>query len=121
MDGRQAWSGRKADVDPETFFALDLRAGRVVEVAPFPEARRPAWKLRVDFGPSIGVLRTSARITNYTAEELEDRMVAAAINLGSKRIAGFASEFLVLGAYERDGTVRLLALEQGVDPGAPIA
>lgn len=112
---------RKDDVGAEGFFALDLRAGRVTDVAGFPEARRPAWKLTVDFGPVVGTLRTSAQVTNYTAEELTGRMVVGAINLGRKRIAGFTSEFLVLGALDPDGTVRLLALEDGVAPGAPVA
>jgi tRNA-binding protein len=112
---------RKDDVGPEGFFALDLRVGRVVEVQPFPEARKPAWKVTADFGPVVGELRTSAQITNYTAEELLGRLVVGAINLGTKRIAGFTSEFLVLGALDPDGTVRLLQLEDGVAPGAPVA
>jgi tRNA-binding protein len=112
---------RKEDVGPEQFFALDMRAGRVVTVEAFPEARKPAYKLAVDFGPIIGVLRTSAQIANYRPGELEGRMVVGAINLGSKRIAGFRSEFLVLGALDPDGTVRLLGLEEGVQPGAPVA
>jgi tRNA-binding protein len=103
------------------FFALDLRAGRVTEVEDFPEARKPAWKLTVDFGPAVGTLRTSAQITNYSREELAGRMVVGAINLGDKKIAGFTSEFLVLGALDPDGTVRLLELPDGVQPGAPIA
>jgi len=112
---------RKGDITADEFFALDLRAGRVVDVEPFPEARKPAWKLTVDFGPTVGRLRTSAQITNYDAAELHDRLVVGAINLGTKRIAGFTSEFLVLGAIDPDGTVRLLQLEPGVQPGAPVA
>jgi tRNA-binding protein len=112
---------RKDEVGAEGFFALDLRVGRVVDVEPFPEARKPAWKLTVDFGPVVGQLRTSAQITNYTADELLDRLVVGAINLGTKRIAGFTSEFLVLGALDPDGTVRLLKLEHDVQPGAPVA
>ncbi|HYY44333.1 MAG TPA: tRNA-binding protein [Actinomycetota bacterium] len=112
---------RKPDVGPGDFFKLDLRAGRVVAVEDFPQARKPAYKITVDFGPVVGTLRSSAQITNYSKEELSGRMVAAAINLGTKRIAGFTSEFLVLGALEPDGAVRLLALEDGVKPGAPIA
>ena len=112
---------RKDPVGAAGFFALDLRAGRVVEVEDFPEARKPAWKLTVDFGPLVGTLRTSAQIRNYSREELLDRVVVGAINLGDKRIAGFVSEFLVLGALDPDGTVRLLELPAGVEPGAPIA
>lgn len=111
---------RKDDVSAGDFFALDMRVGRVVSVAEFPEARKPAWKLEVDFGPVVGILRTSAQITNYAREQLEGRLVVGAINLGRKRIAGFASEFLVLGSMDADGTVRLLQVEDGVAPGAPI-
>ena len=114
-------SGRKPDIDAGTFFAVDMRVGRVVDVEPFPEARKPAWKLTVDFGPAIGTLRTSAQVTNYTAEELKDRLVAGAVNLGRKRIAGFVSEFLVLGAVADDGTVHLLELPDAAEPGSPIA
>jgi tRNA-binding protein len=112
---------RKDDIGAEGFFALDLRAGRVTAVEPFPEARKPAWKLTVDFGPVIGELRTSAQITNYDADALQGRLVVGALNLGTKRIAGFTSEFLVLGALDPDGTVRLLQLEPDVQPGAPVA
>ena len=112
---------RKEDVGAEGFFALDLRAGRVTAVEDFPEARNPSWKVTVDFGPLVGELRTSAKITNYSREELEGRMVVGAINLGPRRIAGFKSEFLILGALDPDGTVRLLQLEDEVQPGAPIA
>ena len=112
---------RKPEVGADGFFALDLRTGRVVDVEPFPEARKPAWKLTVDFGPVIGTLRTSAQVTNYTADQLVGRIVVGALNLGRKRIAGFTSEFLILGALDPDGTVRLLELPEGVEPGAPIA
>ncbi len=111
----------KADIGAEGFFAVDLRVGRVTEVEDFPEARKPAWKISVDFGPVIGTLRSSAQIRNYTEEELLGRLVVGAVNLGKKKIAGFTSEFLILGALDPDGTVRLLQLEDGVEPGAPIA
>ena len=112
---------RKVDVGAEAFFALDMRAGRVVDVEDFPQARKPAWKLTVDFGPVIGELRTSAQIRNYERHELLGRAVVGAVNLGTKRIAGFVSEFLVLGALDPDGTVRLLEVPDGVSPGAPVA
>ena len=112
---------RKDDVSADDFFALDLRVGRVVDVEPFPEARKPAWKVTADFGPVVGELRTSAQITNYSPDELRGRLVVGAVNLGTKRIAGFTSEFLVLGALDPDGTVRLLELPEGVGPGAPVA
>ena len=112
---------RKEPIGSAGFFALDLRVGRVVDVQPFPEARKPAWRLTVDFGPVVGPLRTSAQITNYRAEDLRGRLVVGAINLGDKRIAGFTSEFLVLGALDPDGTVRLLRVDDDVVPGAPVA
>ena len=112
---------RKPELSADDFFALDLRAGRVTSVEDHLEARRPAYKLEVDFGPDVGVLRTSAQITNYSQDELRDRLVAGAINLGSKRIAGLESEFLILGAIEGDGTVKLVVLEDDVTPGSPIA
>jgi tRNA-binding protein len=112
---------RKRDIGRLDFFNVDMRTGVVVSVEPFPEARKPAWKIEVDFGPVVGRLRSSAQITNYTADELLGRTVVGAINLGEKRIAGFTSQFLILGALDPDGTVRLLELPGDVAPGAPIA
>jgi tRNA-binding protein len=112
---------RKRNIGRLDFFNVDMRTGVVVSVESFPEARKPAWKIEVDFGPVVGRLRSSAQITNYTADELLGRTVVGAINLGEKRIAGFTSQFLVLGALDPDGTVRLLELPDDVAPGAPIA
>ena len=111
----------KPDVDAGDFFALDLRVGEVVAVEAFPEARKPAWKLAVDFGPVIGVRRTSAQVTNYAESELLGRRVVGALNLGTRRIAGFDSQFLVLGGLEPDGTVRLLDVAPALPLGAPVA
>ncbi|MFA9429266.1 tRNA-binding protein [Egicoccus sp. AB-alg2] len=111
----------KGEVGIEGFLALDLRVGRVIAVDPFPEARQPAWKLSVDFGPHLGTLRTSAKITNYAADDLLGRQVVGAVNLGRKRIAGFVSEFLVLGGLEADGTVRLLEVDGELAPGSVVA
>lgn len=110
---------RKPDIGA-AFFDVDLRVGRILGVEAFPQTRQPAWKLTVDFGPDVGQLRTSAQITNYAEQELVGRLVVGAINLGPKRIAGFRSEFLVLGGLEPDGTVHLLSVD-GVEPGAPVA
>jgi tRNA-binding protein len=112
---------RKDDVGADAFFAVDMRVGRVTSVEEFPEARKPAYKIEADFGPVVGMLQTSAQVTNYSKDELMGRLVVGALNLGAKRIAGFRSEFLVLGALEPDGTVRLLRVEDDVEPGAPIA
>lgn len=105
----------------DVFYALDLRVGQVLTVEEFPEALRPAWKLTVDFGPVLGDLRTSAQITTYTREELVGRLVVGAVNLGPKRIAGFTSQFLVLGSLDAGGRVRLLDPDPAAEPGAVVA
>lgn len=105
---------------PEGFAALDMRVGRVIAVDPFPEARTPAWKVTADFG-AVGTLRTSAQVTHYSAEELLGRLVVGAVNLGVKKIAGFRSEFLLLGAVGDDRVVRLLRPDEGAAPGEPVA
>ena len=110
---------RKPDIGA-AFFDMDLRVGRVIAVEDFPEARRPAWKLTVDFGPDVGHLRTSAQVTNYSEDELLGRLVVGAINLGPKRIAGYRSDFLVLGGLDASGAVHLLSVED-VEPGATVA
>jgi tRNA-binding protein len=112
---------KKPDVSGDDFFALDLRVGRIVKVEDFPEARKPAYKITADFGPMVGELTTSAQVTTYPKVELEGRTVVGAINLGEKRIAGFKSQFLILGSLDPDGRVRLLQLEDEAEPGAPIA
>jgi tRNA-binding protein len=95
-------------LSPEQFAAVDMRVGRIVTVEGFPEARVPAWKLTIDFGPELGRKRSSARITNYEPRELEDSLVIAVVNFPPKQIGPLRSEVLVLGAVEPDGTVRLL-------------
>jgi len=98
------------------FVRIDIRVGRIVEVEEFPEARRPAWKLQVDFGPELGVKRSSAQITNYTREELEDRLVLAVVNFPPRQVGPVRSEVLVLGTYT-DGLVLLLNPEPGAQLG----
>jgi tRNA-binding protein len=94
---------RKKETPFETFLRLEIRAGRVVGAEPFPEARIPALKLTVDFGEPVGVLRTSAQLTRrYDAEGLVGTSVLAVVNFPPKRIAGFASECLVLGVKNPD-------------------
>ena len=85
-----------------------MRVGRVVEVEDFPEARSPAWKLRIDFGPELGVKRSSARITNYTREELEGSLVVAVVNFPPRQIGPVRSEVLTLGVPDEEGRVILL-------------
>ena len=97
-------------IDFDQFLAVDMRVGRVTAVDDFPEARKPAWKLTVDFGPEIGVKRSSAQITNYTREELEGRLVVGVENFPPRQIGPVRSEVLVLGTYSDEG-VLLLAPE----------
>ncbi len=94
-----------------------MRVGRITEVLDFPEARRPAWRLRVDFGPELGERRSSAQITNYPREELVGRLVVAVVNFPPKQIGPVRSECLVLGTYTADRTVLLLTPEPGAQPG----
>jgi tRNA-binding protein len=101
------------------FERVEIRVGRVVAAAPFPEARTPAYKLRVDFGPDVGVLRSSAQITDrYTPEALEGRLVVGVVNLSPKQIGPFMSECLVTGFHDDDGAVVLCVPDGDVDPGA---
>ena len=100
----------------EDFLKIDIRVGRIVEVEDFPEARNPAWKLRVDFGDDIGVLRSSAQIKNYTREELSGRLVLGIVNFPARQVGPVRSEVLVLGTYS-DAGVLLLSPEPGAAPG----
>jgi tRNA-binding protein len=97
-----------------------MRVGRIVEVADFPEARKPAWKLTIDFGEEIGVKRSSAQITNYSREELEGRLVVAVVNFPPRQIGPVRSEVLTLGASDADGNVILLEPRSDVPLGSRI-
>lgn len=106
----------------EDFTKLDMRVGRVISVEEFPEARNPAWKLEIDFGPEVGIKRSSAQITHYSREQLEGRTVVAVVNFPPRRIAGFTSEVLVLGALDPvKGVVLLTPDDPDVDLGSRIA
>lgn len=111
---------RRPDVAAEAFHALDLRVGRVVAADPFPAARQPSLRLRVDFGPVIGVLETVAKITRYDPSGLVGRTVVGAVNLGVRRVAGVRSEFLILGGLHADGQVALLAPDEDLPPGSGV-
>ena len=104
----------------DDFVAVDMRVGRVVDVEEFPEARKPAWKLRIDFGPELGVKRSSARITNYTRDQLEGSLVVAVVNFPPRQVGPVRSEVLVLGAVEDDGTVLVLRPDGEATPGTRI-
>jgi tRNA-binding protein len=101
----------------EEFQQIDMRVGRVLSVAEFPEARNPAWKLEIDFGTEVGTKRSSAQITHYSREELEGTLVVAVVNFPPRRIAGFASEVLVLGALDEEKGVVLLRPDKACVPG----
>jgi tRNA-binding protein len=105
----------------DQFEAVDMRVGRVLSVEDFPEARVPAWKLEIDFGPDIGRKRSSAQITNYERAELEGRLVVAVVNFPPKRIGPFRSEVLVLGALDEKKGVILLRPDEDVALGDRIA
>jgi tRNA-binding protein len=104
----------------DDFMAVDMRVGRVVGVEDFPEARKPAWKLTIDFGDELGVKRSSAQITNYAREELEGRLVVAVVNFPPRQIGPFMSEVLTLGASDEEGLIILLAPDADVPLGARI-
>jgi len=104
----------------QDFEKVDMRVGIVTDAKEFPEARRPAYRLWIDFGP-LGVKRSSAQITaHYRAEELIGRRVVAVVNFAPKQIGPFISEVLVLGAYNEAGEVILLNPDQPVAPGSKI-
>ena len=103
------------------FSSIDIRVGTVLTAAPFPEARKPSIKLTIDFGAEIGVKRSSAQLTvHYSPEQLPGRQVIAAVNLGTRRIATFDSEVLVLGAMPAATEVVLLNIDQPVPNGTRI-
>jgi tRNA-binding protein len=107
---------------PDDFFAIDIRVGTVQQAEPFPEARKPSIKLTIDFGPDLGTKRSSAQLTKwYTPDQLVGRQVMAVVNIGTRRIAGFVSECLVLGACPDPTDVVLLAVDQPVPNGTRIA
>jgi tRNA-binding protein len=105
----------------DDFQRIDIRVGTVVSAEPFPEARKPSIKLAIDFGPALGTKRSSAQLTrHYTPEALVGRQVVAVVNFPPRRIAGYASEVLVLGACPEEGDVILLRPDISVQNGAPI-
>ena len=103
------------------FEKVDMRVGRIVRADPFPEARKPAYKLILDFGPTIGVKRSSAQLTmRYRAEELIGRLVVAVVNFPPRQIGPFVSDVLTLGVPDREGAVVLLAPDADVPLGGKV-
>jgi tRNA-binding protein len=108
-------------IDIDQFRAVDMRVGRIIEVEGFPEARVPAWKLTIDFGEELGIKRSSAQITNYSREQLENTLVVAVVNFPPRQIGPVRSEVLVLGAVDKDKGVVLLRPDQDAALGSRIA
>ncbi len=107
-----------ANLSYSEFERIDIRVGRVVEVQDFPEARKPAYKLRIDFGPAIGVMKSSAQATkHYTKSDLMNRLVVAVVNFPPKQIGPYMSEVLTLGVPDGEGAVVLLMPERDVPIG----
>ena len=102
----------------DDFMKVDIRVGEVIKAEPFPEARKPAYKLTIDFGPGIGTKRSSAQITrHYTIDQLTGRKVAAVVNFPPRQIGPFMSEVLTLGFPDAEGEVVLVGVDRNVPVG----
>ena len=113
---------KKEYLGVEGFFSVDMRVGIIIEVEEFPEMRKPSYKIKVNFGPVIGKLWTSAQVTDYARGELIGTKIVGAINLGEKTLPkGFISEFLLLGSLDPDGAVKLLHVHPDVLIGSIIS
>ena len=106
-------------IDWNDFTKVDMRVGKVIDVKDFPEARKPAYILTIDFG-ELGTRKTSAQVTNYTHNELLEREIVAVFNFPPKQIGPVMSEVLILGGVEKDGTVRLLKPDPNCELGSRV-
>lgn len=108
-------------IDYSEFEAVELRVGTVVRAEVFAEARKPAYKIWVDFGPELGIRQSSAQITvHYTPESLIGKQIVGCVNLGEKKIAGFASQFLCTGFADQSGAVVLISPDKPVPNGGKL-
>ena len=108
-------------IDWEDFAAVELRVGTIVEVEDFPEANKPAYKVKADFGPEIGIRKASAQVTvHYTKDELLGRQIVGVVNFPPKQIGPMRSEFLLTGFYRDDGSVVIAIPEREVPNGAKL-
>lgn len=115
-------SERQPEISFDDFLKVDIRAGRVVRAEPFPEARKPAIKLWIDFGPGIGEKRSSAQITeHYAPDALLGRQVLAVVNFPPRQIGKFQSEVLVLGLPDAEGAIVLIGPDQPVPLGGRLS
>ena len=105
-------------IEFDDFLKVDVRVGRIVRVEDFPEARKPAWKLMIDFGPELGERRSSAQVKNYSREQLEGSLVVAVVNFPPRQIGPVRSEVLTLGVPDDEGRVILLRPDSEVPLGA---
>lgn len=118
-ESAQSDAGASPQISIEDFQRVDIRVGRVVSAEPLAGARKPAYKLRIDFGSEIGVRQSSAQVTvHYTPEELVGKLVLGVVNFPPRRIAGFKSEVLTLGVADERGDVVLIAPRDDVPLGA---
>jgi len=110
-----------AQITYDDFAKVDIRVGRIVQVDDFPQAKKPAYKLRIDFGAELGVKTSSAQITkHYQASDLKDRLVLAVVNFPPRQIATYFSEVLTLGVILGDGDIVLVQPDRDVPLGTPI-
>lgn len=108
----------KMEISYEDFAKVALHSGTITKVEPFPQARKPAYKIWADFGPEFGVKQTSAQVTvHYTVENLIGKQILGCLNLGTKNIAGFFSEFLLVGFSDESGAIRLASIDHPVPNG----
>ena len=110
------------EIDPEVFFRADIRLGTILSAEAFPEARKPAYKLVIDFGPGVGRKKSSAQITDaYAIEDLAGKRVLAVVNFPPRQIGPLQSQVLVLGVHDRQGAIRLLGADGDAPDGARVS